>query len=98
MQVRIDTKVGTMYLAATSKGVQWLHWKKSDEDLSELNGHGPEVQILKIAKQQLEEFFEGKRREFDLPLDPRGTDFQKKFGESSKISLMEKLVRIKMWH
>lgn len=28
------------------------------------------------ARQQLQEYLEGRRREFDLPLDPRGTRFQ----------------------
>lgn len=30
------------------------------------------------AKAQLAEYFSGKRREFDLPLEPLGTEFQKK--------------------
>lgn len=30
------------------------------------------------ARQQLEEYFEGGRRSFDLPLSPRGTEFQLK--------------------
>jgi len=29
------------------------------------------------AVKQLEEFFAGERREFDLPLEPQGTDFQR---------------------
>ena len=29
------------------------------------------------ARKQLEEYFQGKRKEFDLPIDLRGTDFQK---------------------
>lgn len=30
------------------------------------------------AARQLEEYFAGKRREFDLPLNPRGTPFQRR--------------------
>ncbi len=33
---------------------------------------------LKIAVKQLQEYFEGKRTDFDLQLNPIGTDFQKK--------------------
>jgi len=34
--------------------------------------------VLKDAAQQLAEYFEGKRNNFDFPLNPKGTDFQKK--------------------
>jgi methylated-DNA-[protein]-cysteine S-methyltransferase len=34
--------------------------------------------VLFDAKRQLEEYFCGKRRAFDLPLSPGGTDFQKR--------------------
>ncbi|WP_291275760.1 methylated-DNA--[protein]-cysteine S-methyltransferase [Flavobacterium sp.] len=33
---------------------------------------------LEEAAQQIEEFFQGKRKQFDLKLNPKGTDFQKK--------------------
>jgi len=33
--------------------------------------------VLDAAKRQLDEYFSGKRRDFDLPLDMRGTEFQK---------------------
>ena len=42
-----------------------------DEDSTEL----PEVVIA--CKQQLEEYFRGKRREFSIKVKPEGTDFQK---------------------
>ena len=34
--------------------------------------------VLLLAKGQLEEYFAGTRREFSVPLDMEGTDFQKK--------------------
>lgn len=34
-------------------------------------------QVLKRLADQLNEYFAGKREEFDLPLDPEGTEFQK---------------------
>ena len=37
-----------------------------------------ETELIRRCKQQLGEFFEGKRKEFDLPLNPAGTEFQKK--------------------
>jgi methylated-DNA-[protein]-cysteine S-methyltransferase len=34
--------------------------------------------LLKRAARELDEYFEGKRQTFDLPLEPAGTDFQRK--------------------
>ena len=34
--------------------------------------------LLKKTMKELEEYFEGKRREFDIPLCPEGTEFQLK--------------------
>ena len=34
--------------------------------------------ILELAKKQLNEYFTGNRKTFDIPLHPVGTDFQKK--------------------
>lgn len=39
---------------------------------------GLESQILEKAIQQLTEYFEGQRKVFELPLDPDGTEFQKR--------------------
>lgn len=37
-----------------------------------------QTHLTKEAQKQLQEYFEGNRQTFDLPLNPRGTDFQKK--------------------
>lgn len=37
-----------------------------------------ETPLLRKTIQQLEEYFTGKRKNFDLPLNPPGTEFQKK--------------------
>jgi len=41
-----------------------------------------ETQLLKKANQQLQEYLIGKRKIFDLPLAPRGTEFQQKVWSS----------------
>lgn len=43
-----------------------------------IKGEEKETDLLREAGQQLKEYFSGKRKEFDLPLAPEGTDFQKK--------------------
>ena len=39
---------------------------------------GWETPLIKSAAAQLREYFSGRRRQFDLPLAPKGTPFQKK--------------------
>ena len=41
------------------------------------DAEGP-VPVLEQAAQELEEYFAGKRREFTVPLAPKGTEFQQK--------------------
>lgn len=41
-------------------------------------GEEKETNLLKKAVQQLSEYFDGTRKSFDLPLAPKGTDFQQK--------------------
>ena len=41
-----------------------------------------DTKLLLKAKKELEEYFEGKRKEFDLPLEQEGTEFQKKVWEA----------------
>lgn len=40
--------------------------------------HIEETEILKEANLQLQEYLDGKRKNFDLPLHPKGTEFQKR--------------------
>ena len=44
----------------------------------------PPDTIIKEAAKQLDEYFKGKRKEFDLPINPQGTDFQRKVWEALK--------------
>lgn len=50
---------------------EWTHATAND-------GGRPAVLALSAVRSQLEEYFRGARREFDLPLAPRGTDFQRR--------------------
>jgi methylated-DNA-[protein]-cysteine S-methyltransferase len=49
--------------------------KFCDEDEPEMNG---EHSLLHTCKSQLQEYFGGQRKTFDLPLKPCGTEFQLK--------------------
>ena len=73
----IDSPIGRLFLAADDEGLRALefpenrHPVKRDADWRE--GTHP---LLGEASRQLGEYFAGTRQTFDLPLSPRGTDFQ----------------------
>lgn len=83
---RIETDFGMMIAAATDKGIcmfEFADYKLIDLELKQLKetfkaplieGDNPYFQILRT---QLNEYFRGERRSFDIPLDLAGTEFQK---------------------
>ena len=76
----MNSPVGELRLIAGDNGLRAILWGAEDAervasiDADELvEGTTP---VLDEAISQLEEYFAGTRREFDLPLDPAGTEFQ----------------------
>jgi len=72
----IDTPVGTLLLAATEKGLVRVAYAREDHDtvLDQLaNNVSPRVlrapARLDVATRQIDEYFAGRRRLFELPLD-----------------------------
>jgi len=77
---KMKTPVGTLTLVATDRAlvaVLWPDEKMNRVKLPELES-APDHPILQKTEKQLAEYFAGKRREFDLPLESRGTEFQKR--------------------
>jgi AraC family transcriptional regulator of adaptative response/methylated-DNA-[protein]-cysteine methyltransferase len=88
---RIETPLGTMIAAATDRGVCMLeyadsrHLEPESRQLAAAFGVAPaegESRLLDTLRRQLDEYFAGERREFDIPLDPVGTPFQKEVWEA----------------
>ena len=71
--------IGGMLLAATDDGLAGVYfdWQKHHPGKGRDWKRDPANLHLKRARAQVAEYFAGKRREFDLALDPAGTDFQK---------------------
>lgn len=65
----IDTPLGRMCLVAADGAIREFRWRGGGMDSTPL---------LLEAERQLQEYFCGLRKRFDLPLAPRGTEFQKK--------------------
>jgi AraC family transcriptional regulator of adaptative response/methylated-DNA-[protein]-cysteine methyltransferase len=83
----IDTELGRMVAAATAHGVCLLAYEEGRHLALEMRqlsralaaplveGDNPHLAAL---RRQVGEYFAGERREFDIPLCPVGTEFQKK--------------------
>ena len=79
-----DTAVGTMRIASSERGVVYLELPLENGRgfFGWMKRHAPKAELVKAFKPnrdyiaQVAEYLEGKRREFDLPLDVRGTEFQ----------------------
>ncbi len=90
-QWELRSCLGPLFLVASEKGLTGIYWKKRAVPLlPSLEGDDPEEVILKKASSQLNEYFEGNRKAFDLPLDIQGTPFQMQvWNELSKIPFGE---------
>jgi methylated-DNA-[protein]-cysteine S-methyltransferase len=77
----MESPIGPLLLAATPRGLCRIGFRADpDEALDELaRAYGPRVlrstEPLRGAQRELDAYFEGKRRTFDLHLDVRGDGF-----------------------
>ncbi len=72
LYMKMLSPVGTLSLAEEDGAIVHLEYNWTPPAHAEMG----ESALLLRAKGQLEEYFAGIRREFDLPLHPRGTEFQ----------------------
>jgi methylated-DNA-[protein]-cysteine S-methyltransferase len=77
----MTSPVGNLTIITSPEGLHAILWdcdfkySKCEEILCEFNRSNKEVTIIK-TKKQLNEYFQGKRKVFDLPLAINGTAFQ----------------------
>ncbi len=76
-QCRLDSPIGELTLIASEAGLRRISWP--GEEVAHCDGVGGDDAhpVLAAAAEQLGEYFNGDRQEFDLPLDVAGTDFQR---------------------
>ena len=76
---KMPSPVGELTLIASETGLVAVLWETDDPArvrLGEVQDQADHPVLVRTAA-QLDEYFAGERRAFDLPLDFRGTDFQK---------------------
>ena len=70
----IETPVGILEIKGDAEGLASVLFKDSDDVV--VSEKIPKE--LQDSVNQLQDYFEGKRKEFNIKLSPEGTDFQKK--------------------
>ncbi len=81
----VKTPIGGLVLLASDDGLAGLFFQHR-VDPEELPADDACNRFLKLAQSQLKEYFAGKRTVFDVPLDVRGTAFQRSvWNELSRI-------------
>jgi methylated-DNA-[protein]-cysteine S-methyltransferase len=79
----MDTEIAPLMLVSDGRSLVGLYFpghrhvaERSPQGRFVTEDELGEHPVLAMARTQLEDYFAGRRREFDLPLDPGGTAFQ----------------------
>ncbi len=75
----IDSPVGALTIVVSDDGLRAILWPDDDPTRVRLDAttDRPGHPLIAVAVSQLAEYFDGHRTEFDVPLDPVGTEFQR---------------------
>lgn len=86
-----ETKLGKLFIAEDGQGIAEVSIVKDAmlPDVENTSGRDEltsceieETPLIRQAIKELMEYFDGKRKEFGISLNPKGTDFQKKVWEA----------------
>lgn len=74
---RMETPIGVLTLAADDDGLRRIDFPPPRPPPAGEDWREGSNDVLRETRRQLDEYFAGTRKAFDLPLSPRGTDFQR---------------------
>jgi len=79
LYTEMKSPLGTLQLTAEDGALTGVHFPGQRHDRPRQPGwrRADDEEVLARARRELGEYFEGRRRRFDLALDPRGTPFQR---------------------
>lgn len=72
----MKTPIGRLIIKENSRAVTVVRVTQEKEEVSKVQEK--ETPLLRETKKQLQEYFNGQRKSFDLPLQPEGTSFQQR--------------------
>jgi methylated-DNA-[protein]-cysteine S-methyltransferase len=94
-----ESKIGRIKIEESGTAVTRLDFVSNDDKENIIEGSKTEL-LMEIVK-QLDEYFDGTRKAFDLPIEPEGTEFQKKvwkalieipYGETKSYGQIAKII------
>ena len=75
----VPSPVGKLRLVGSDRGLVAVSWESKRSSVPRLETmEDPHHPVLVEAARQLDQYFAGQRKEFELKLEFRGTDFQKR--------------------
>jgi methylated-DNA-[protein]-cysteine S-methyltransferase len=74
---QLDSPVGLLTVAATDAGLHAIEFPRNRHPADREGWMRGDHRLLDLAVRQLDDYFAARRRVFELPLAPRGTDFQR---------------------
>lgn len=81
LSTRITSPIGMLTLTSNGAALtQLLMARESEPDVEQVPSEADSV--LAAAREQLDAYFDMRLTRFDLPLEPRGTDFQRRVWDS----------------
>ncbi len=92
-RIAMETPIGVLTIESNEKAVTLITLpREAGEHSQAANGQspapksedGPVPEPLALAVAQLEEYFAGRRQQFDLPLELDGTDFQRRVADPGR--------------
>ena len=84
LTTRIASPIGTLTLTSDGTALTGLSIVDPD-DIADSNLPADADAVLSVASEQLDAYFDMRLTQFDLPLAPRGTDFQRRVWESLRV-------------
>ncbi|KYG65753.1 hypothetical protein AZI86_01365 [Bdellovibrio bacteriovorus] len=75
-QIQFSTPFGPMFAVASENGLRSLY--SFEKEIPAPNAGSAQAKILSQLVDQMEQYFSGNLTQFEVPLDPVGTEFQKK--------------------
>lgn len=71
--------IGRMFIAEDGIGIRYVTLVNGNEEKYYNDNYDiKETELISKAAAQLREYFDGKRKEFNIKLNPQGTEFQRK--------------------
>ncbi len=77
LHLNVDSPVGPLKLSETAGALTAIEWRRSAIPAA-TGATGHPSPLLTAAARQLDEYFAGRRRSFELPLAPKGSPFQQR--------------------